>query len=277
MIKKTIAAACGALISISSANASPLNKWSGTWEKNTGSLVSVTVSNTGGALTVSAKGQCSPNPCDWGSVPAIAFSPSTATNVSGNTKAIIATFNQGFATKTLLLQGHSRDNLRYRVFTQFTDGSDRSNYTNNGTLKRKKFIVARPVGTVILAKPFKEDCISFNSNAVSVAKKNGSWKLVQGNMWMLDAGPNKNELDRAKQIVQRYSMNKQCFVGRPNPSLRYWLADNKSPSGGMPGEDCVSINPNGLTISKSGNLYRVKSFCLCSAQRSGSQRNHRRD
>jgi len=74
---------------------------------------------------------------------------------------------------------------------------------------------------------------------------------------MLDAGPNKNELDRAKQIVQRYSMNKQCFVGRPNPSLRYWLADNKSPSGGMPGEDCVSINPNGLTISKSGNLYRV--------------------
>ena len=260
MLKKLVSTAfCAAILMAASASASPLNSWIGTWEKSSGSLVSVTVSNNGGVLKVNAKGQCTPNPCDWGTVNATAFSPNVSTGASANTQAIIAVFNQGFATKTLLLQGQSGDNLRYRTFTRFTDGSGRSDYTNNGILKRKRLVFVPPGGPILVAKPFKEDCIDINPNAVSVARKNGRWKLVQGNMWILDAGPNRNEMLRARQIVQRYGLNKQCFVGRPNPSLRYWLTDNKSPQGAIHGEDCVSINPNGLTVSRSGSIYRVLS------------------
>ena len=260
MLRKAFAAAAiAATLTAAPASAAPLNNWIGTWEKNSGSLVSVTVSKNGGTVKVNAKGQCTPNPCDWGTVNATAFSPNVSTGTDADTKAIIAVFNQGFATKTLLLQGLSGDNLRYRTFTRFTDGSGRSDYTNNGTLKRKKLVFVPPGGPILVAKPFKEDCININPSQVTVERKNGRWKLVQENMWILDAGSNRNEMLRARQIVQRYGLDKQCFVGRPNPSLQYWLADNKSPQGGIPGEDCVSINPNGLTVSRSGSIYRVLS------------------
>ena len=252
-----VGAAAAASVSIVSAHAAPLNQWIGTWENPSSGIVSVTVTNAGGNLKLSAKGQCTPNPCDWGKVSATAYSPSAGTATTSNTQGIMATFNAGFATKTLILEGLSRDRVRVRVFTEFTDGSSRNNYIQRASLRRKKLTLAP--GVVAVAKPFREDCIKFNPNSVSVANPNGSWKLVQGNMWMLDAGPNKSEMNKAKRIVQRYRLDKQCFVGRPNASLHYWLANERAPAGAMSGEDCVSINPNALTVQNSGSHFTIVS------------------
>ncbi len=273
MIKQALAAGAAAIVTITSAHAGmPLNQWTGAWTKNAGELESLSISQSGGALSVAIKGQCSPNPCDWGAAPAIAYSDSAATDAASNTEAIIATFNQGFATKTVVLDGRAGSTLRAHVYTHFTDSSGRDDYVMHASLKKAP-LIARPLpggpviaGPVIagpvIAKPilpFKEDCIGFNPDAVSVSKKNGNWKLVQGSMWMLDAGDNKSEMDRAKTIVQHYGMNKQCFVGRPDASLEYWLSDNSAPAGALSGEDCVGINPNGLSIKNSGSHFTIVS------------------
>ncbi len=256
MIKQTLAAGAAALFTITSAHAgAPLNEWLGAWNKNAGELVSLSVSNSGGNLSVAVKGQCSPNPCDWGSAAATAYSNSAATDPSSNTDAIIATFNQGFATKTVVLDGRAGDTLRAHVYTHFTDGSGRNDYLMHASMKKAPLVFTPlPAGPIIATplKTFTEDCISFNPSAVTVEQKNGSWKLVQGSMWMLDAGANKSEMDRAKTIVQHYGMSKQCYVGRPDPSLEYWLAGASAPAGALPGEDCTNINPGGLSIRNSG-------------------------
>lgn len=260
MLKQFVAAGAAALITITSAHAEPLNQWLGNWEKTAGGLDSVSISNAGGNLTVSVKGECTPTPCDWGSVPATAYSNSAATDPAANTEAIIAVFNQGFSTKTVVLDGRAGNTLRAHVYTHFTDGSGRNDYVLHSGLK-KAALTLRPVPGVITAeriKDFEEDCIPFNPDQVSVARRNGSWKLVQGNMWMLDAGPNRNEMIRARNIVKHYGMNKQCFVGRPDASLHYWLVDNASPAGAFPNEDCVNINPNNLSVlNNSGNFTVV--------------------
>lgn len=273
MFKQLVAASTAALITIASAQAAPLNQWLGNWEKNAGGLDSLSISNAGGNLTVSVKGECTPNPCDWGSAPATAYSNSAATDPSANTEAIIAVFSQGFSTKTVVLDGRAGDTLRAHVYTRFVDGSGRKDYVLHSSLKKAALTVrplpsgptiaqpALPNGPIIAQplKPFKEDCISFNPDQVSVARRNGSWKLVQGNMWMLDAGPNRNEMLRARNIVKHYGMNKQCFVGRPNASLNYWLVDNAAPSGAIPGEDCVGINPNNLSVRNTNGKFTVVS------------------
>lgn len=255
-----IAAAAAAALGFASANAAPLNQWTGNWENPSGEIVSVSIAEAGGAITVSAKGKCTPNPCDWGSTDGVAYSPSAATTPASDAEAIIAVFNQGFARKTMLLDGRAGNTLRVHVFTEFTDDSGRSDYVLHGSLRRARTLM-RPVGPLVAKPPksFDEDCISFNPDAVSVENPNGSWKLVQGSMWMLDAGPNKAEMDKAKAIVQHYSLNRQCFVGRPDPSLSYWLSDAGAPAGAFPGEDCVRLNPNNLTVRDSGSHFTIVS------------------
>ena len=263
MIKHALAAGVAALFTVTTAHAgAPLNEWLGAWNKNAGELASLSVSNSGGNLSVSVKGQCTPNPCDWGSAPATAYSNSAATAPSANTDAIIAVFNQGFATKTVVLDGRAGETLRAHVYTHFTDGSGRNDYLMHASMKKAPLVLTPLPGGPLIAqplKPFTDDCIAFNPASVSVEQKNGSWKLVQGSMWMLDAGPNKTEMDRAKTIVQHYGMNKQCFVGRPDASLEYWLKDTAAPAGALAGEDCVGINPNGLAVKNSGSQFTIVS------------------
>ncbi|MFC2951056.1 hypothetical protein ACFOOP_03905 [Marinicaulis aureus] len=262
MIKQAFAAGAAAFFTITSAYAGqPLNDWLGNYVKNTDGLDSLSVSNSGGNLSISVKGECTPNPCDWGSAPATAYSNSAATDPASNTEAIIATYNQGFATKTVVLDGRAGNTMRAHIYTHFTDNSGRDDYVSHVSLKKAP-LVFTPVPGVIVATPlknFKEDCVSLNPNTVSVENKNGSWKVVDGSHWLLDAGANKSEMDRAKQIIQHYSFNQHCFVGRPDPSLSYWLTSGAAPSGSFSGEDCININPNNLSIQNSGSHFTIVS------------------
>ena len=65
------------------------------------------------------------------------------------------------------------------------------------------------------AAPAGEDCIAFDSSAVSAAQIGGRWKVVQGNMSLLDFGNSEPQARQALQVIQHYGMNSQCFVGRP--------------------------------------------------------------
>lgn len=69
-----------------------------------------------------------------------------------------------------------------------------------------------------------QDCISFNPASVQTQHVGGAWKVVSGAMWMLDYGSNHAAADQAVATIQNYSLNRQCFVARPNPPMSYWLS-----------------------------------------------------
>lgn len=107
------------------------------------------------------------------------------------------------------------------------------------------------------AGKFTEDCIPFNYNNVTASNVQGRWKVVQGNMWMLDFGSNQAAAAKAVQIMKHYKMDKQCFVGRPNAPMHYFTAAGMAPQGAFPGEDCIAFNPANITASKVQGRWKV--------------------
>lgn len=103
----------------------------------------------------------------------------------------------------------------------------------------------------------QEDCISFNPGAIAVVNIGGSWKIVEGSMWMLDFADNEDEARKSFDILQHYQMNDQCFVGRPDASLEYYLVNGSAPVGPFPDEDCVDFNPATIEVANIGGRWKI--------------------
>lgn len=69
-----------------------------------------------------------------------------------------------------------------------------------------------------------EDCISFNRSGLALEAVGTQWRLTDGSSSML-IFPNNSEGQQAINAINRYRLNRQCFVGRPGPSFTYWLAN----------------------------------------------------
>jgi len=107
----------------------------GTWKNidhSTRDLVEVVITARGTAITVDALGACSPTPCNWGAVGGIAYASSV-----GTTPAIAFSAQYTFSFSHVILIGHLQGKqLLVETFTQFTDGSGRSNLYTADTLTR---------------------------------------------------------------------------------------------------------------------------------------------
>ncbi len=106
-------------------------------------------------------------------------------------------------------------------------------------------------------EPFGEDCISFNPSQTEVKYISGRWKIVDGNKWLFDLGSKRTEAEQALRIIKYYSMNQSCFVGRPQPSFSYLLVSGQPPKGEFPGEDCISFNPDKVSVYKERGRWRI--------------------
>lgn len=96
---------------------------------------------------------------------------------------------------------------------------------------------------VTLVPRNQHDFIPFNPANAIVVKRNNRWKIEVNGMWLLDFGANKAEAQQALKIIKHYKMNTQCFVGRPGPSMEFYLVNGQSPVGPLAGEDAISFNP----------------------------------
>jgi hypothetical protein len=104
----------------------------GTWNGTGSGVVQVVIAGAPGAYTIHVKAACSPTPCDWGTRPLTIFAPSAATSVG---KIGMATFNQGFVTRTVIVtaQDAVAPFLRLDVLSKFAPGDTRSNYATTQT------------------------------------------------------------------------------------------------------------------------------------------------
>ena len=103
----------------------------------------------------------------------------------------------------------------------------------------------------------KEDCLPFDPANVAAKNVNGSWKVVNGNVWMLDFGTNQAGAEKAASTIQFYKMNAQCFVGRPNPGMTYYKVNGAAPTGAMDGEDAISFDPANVQAQQLNGSWKV--------------------
>jgi hypothetical protein len=98
-----------------------------------------------------------------------------------------------------------------------------------------------PTPTAAPTPSIAEDCLGFDDQQAAVKEVGGRWKIVVDSVWLMDFGGSQAEATAALNIIKRYRMNDQCFVGRPAPSLEYFLVNRTAPAGSAPGEDCLSL------------------------------------
>ncbi|MGB5987393.1 MAG: serine protease [Desulfobacterales bacterium] len=89
----------------------------------------------------------------------------------------------------------------------------------------------------------EHDIIPFNPAKAQALEVGGRWKIVVSDMWLLDFGTNKGEAEQALKVITHYGLNSQCFVGRPHPSMEFYLVDGESPTGALTGEDAIPMDP----------------------------------
>ena len=74
---------------------------------------------------------------------------------------------------------------------------------------------------------------------------------------MYDFGNNRNDAQAALRVIRHYRLNKQCFVGRPDPSMQYYLIGNAPPTGQLQGEDCLSFNLATTQVQQVQNRWKI--------------------
>jgi len=102
-----------------------------------------------------------------------------------------------------------------------------------------------------------EDCIGFDPARAEVRRVQNRWKIVVGNMGLKDFDQNEQEARQALKIITHYRFNRQCFVGRPGPSMEYYTVGTQAPVGLMAGEDCVSYNPNNIDVNQVQGRWKI--------------------
>jgi len=75
---------------------------------------------------------------------------------------------------------------------------------------------------------------------------------------MLDFGNNQTQAAMSQQVVRSYKLRFQCFVGRGKPAVEYYLdAGAKLPTGPMPGEDCLDLDPATVQARPTGDHWTI--------------------
>lgn len=103
----------------------------------------------------------------------------------------------------------------------------------------------------------QHDFIPFNPTKAKVVQRNGRWKIEVDGMWLLDFGSSKAEAQQALKIIQHYKMNTQCFVGRPGPSMEFYLVNGQAPSGALAGEDAIGFNPANVQVQYVSGRWKI--------------------
>jgi hypothetical protein len=105
--------------------------------------------------------------------------------------------------------------------------------------------------------PLTEDCNSFNYVNTTSQLSGEKWIVVSGGQTLLNFENNQAGAELAVNIIKFYAMTSQCFVGRPNAPMMYFLSGGNAPSGAFPGEDAFPINPANVSAKLSGGNWLV--------------------
>lgn len=70
-----------------------------------------------------------------------------------------------------------------------------------------------------------DDCTNNNPDTTRAVFQGGQWRIVDGSHLLMSFGSRGAEARKAQEVIRSYRLNRHCFVGRPNPSMDYWLSE----------------------------------------------------
>jgi hypothetical protein len=216
-------------------------------------IVRLSIAFEGNRVRLRAFSHCEPQPCDLGWVTGYAYAADPAANLAQSADAVSATFRERYAERLLVVWPYEQNRLKAELLTRFTDGSARAN-------TREVYILSRTSDTVagLPGGAAGEDCVAFDPQALRVQRFAGTqWKVVDGAKPLLDFGPSQDNAFRAHDVIKHYGMNRQCWVGRPQAVMQYYLAGGDAPSGWLQGEDCIAFAPERLGVRRLDNRWVV--------------------
>ncbi len=220
----------------------------GTWSTTTpgdGGLVSLDIRRSGGTMTVQVGAQCSPRPCDWGRVNAVAYAPTAGANLRRDANTLVAVYNQGFATKTVVVTLNS-GRLNVTVFTQFSTGDGRTNYTQSSVFQ-------------LGGGSAEGECVDVTPRWGSLrVRETGDGYAIMQSGTALATFETQEEAAYARLLIVSYRLTQKCTLGDDELGFEYWLAGSDVPEGAMLGEDCIGFNPANLRARRSGGIWRVQ-------------------
>jgi S1-C subfamily serine protease len=117
--------------------------------------------------------------------------------------------------------------------------------------------VTRATEFAELVPAHDNDFIPFSTAHAQVVEAGGRWKIEVDGIWLLDFADSKSEAERALEIIQSYGFNTQCFVGRPQPSMEFYLVDGQSPQGSVADEDVVEFDTDNVEVRQIGGRWKL--------------------
>jgi hypothetical protein len=108
-----------------------------------------------------------------------------------------------------------------------------------------------------IPRPVQEDCLRLDPGQARVERSGNRWSLVTGSSIMRNFD-DEAEARAALRIIKHYGLNRHCYVGRPDPSMEYFLVDGAAPVGALSGEDCIGFNPAALRLVESGGEWTLQ-------------------
>jgi hypothetical protein len=109
----------------------------------------------------------------------------------------------------------------------------------------------------LMARHERQDCIPLQSGSLGVEARDGGHTLTDGRSLILH-DDDRSVMVRAREIFEYYGFDQQCFVGRPDPSMQYFLVDGAAPEGSMPGENGVVFDPDALAVTRTDDGWVVE-------------------
>ncbi len=100
-----------------------------------------------------------------------------------------------------------------------------------------------------------ETCISFNQDGLRVVRTDAFagnapvWAVSDG-VVLVRQFASEADAQLAAATMERFGMNTYCTVGRPEPTMEYYLVSGRSPAGEANGEQCTTFNPERLRVRR---------------------------
>lgn len=103
----------------------------------------------------------------------------------------------------------------------------------------------------------RHDIVPFDPATAHVVRAGGRWKIEASGMWLLDFGASREEAEQALRVITHYGFNAQGFVGRPAPSMEFYLVDGVAPQGSLPDEDRIAFDPATVEVRQVDGRWKL--------------------
>ncbi len=116
---------------------------------------------------------------------------------------------------------------------------------------------ARPT-TTVPGLNSTTDHVTFTTRQLDVHRDGDDWKLTAGSTVLASFGSKQTDAILARATITQFQITEEVFIGKPKPTMTYYLANGHAPYGAMPfGLHATAFRPDALTVQQAGQSFLI--------------------